>query len=80
VAVLVEVTGIAGVEPPVAVDRLGRRRLVAVVAEEDRLGAQQDLAVVGDGMSVPGHGLPTVANLMSSSVCMTAIPQISVWP
>ncbi len=54
-AVIGELADVARVQPPVGVDRLGGRLRLAPVAEEHRVGADEDLAVVGDRHLDPGH-------------------------
>src|SRR5580704_14487940 len=47
IAVIIELTDVAGPEPAV-VDRFTRRLLVVVVAAKDVAAVEQDLAVIGD--------------------------------
>jgi hypothetical protein len=61
-AVVVEVADVAVWQPAVVVEHVAASRLVVVVAGEDGVRADEDLAVVGDADSTPGSALPTVPN------------------
>ena len=64
VAVVVELTQVAGVQPAVGVDHLGGRGLVVPVTGEDVRPGHEDLAVVGYPDRHPGHRPPDRADLV----------------
>jgi hypothetical protein len=70
--------GVAGMEPALGVDHLGRRIGPLVVFLEQQLATHQHLAVVGDLDLDPGAGLPTLSNLISRSGCRQTAAQVSV--
>src|SRR5690606_8431501 len=65
-AVVVELADVAGVEPLVLAERLGRRRLELVVAGGDTRAAEQDLAVLGDLDLGAGQGPADATELIAA--------------
>ena len=77
---VVELADVAGAEPAVLGERRRGRVGVLVVAGEDGVAADQDLAVVGEPDLGAGDGRPTVPNRKSSGSLTVAELAVSVRP